>query len=476
MIEQTNLRRNAMLGVDDIERPGTFGLDAVSSMLRFAVEVCALCIPAWINRNPLVYPDTRAYYQGGLAAIEKIASVVEHHNDGGGGELLSATIQKARGVRSAFYSLFVYLPTDIISIWAVVVMQAIIVAALLRLAFRMASHPELNRSHRTHFIILLSALTTVSWATSNVMPDIFTSIMALGIMITLVYWECLTVWLKVGLFITISGGVVMHIMNLPIAIGMLVVGSFLVHRRARGGLPRYGMAIGAIALSIMAMLTVGVVGFKEWTLAPQSPPFLTARSIEDGPGKLYLRDHCPQINLAMCHHLDKLDQNTEIFIWDKAGVYSAVPADEEAQLRAEDKRLFVKAAFEHPWMEAKAMAQHALVQLITFSLHEYYIPSWAEYTATNMTLHMPDQAPWQTYLSIVEYSVVIASLIFIVYAWKRVSDDQRQFTVLAISAVLLEAFAGAISEAVPRYEARVIWLIPMCALLFTYQVYSRRQI
>jgi hypothetical protein len=444
------------------ERPA-LGTKTISILL-FLAEGIALCLPAIANGSPLLFPDSRAYYLGGRAAIDKIEALFS--TQVGGAEALATTVQKARGVRSVFYSLFTYIPADTVSLWLVIVFQAIIVASLLRLAFRLAC-PGRERWQGTIFTIVLSLLTTVSWTTSNVMPDIFTSIMSLGLILTIVYWPQIGRWARVWVFISIAGSMVMHLTNLPIAFGLLVIAAGLTRRRVWYERERYMVIGGALLMGIVAMLAVSVVGFKQWTLAPQSPPFLLARSIEDGPAKLYLLDHCPQIDLVMCHHLDKLDQGTEIFIWDKNGVYSAVPPEEAAQLRAEDKRIFVAAALEHPWLQGKAMVRNAAVQLIAFTLHEYYIPSWAAYTPTDMTLHMPDQAPWQTILSIPEYIVVIAGLGFIVHAWRKgfLTQDRMYFIVLVIATVLLEALAGAVSEPAPRYEARVIWLIPMVAML-----------
>jgi hypothetical protein len=214
------------------------------------------------------------------------------------------------------------------------------------------------------------------------------------------------------------------------------------------------------------MLAVGVVGFKEWTLAPQSPPFLTARSIEDGPGRLYLAENCPRIGVLMCQHLDKLDQTTAKFIWDPDGVYSAVSPRERAEMRAEDKRIYVAAALAHPWMQAEAMGRNALAQLVTFGVQEYLIPSWSEHTADSMTLHLPEhEGGWATPVSWAEYLVVIGAAGAIVAVWGRLGRRQRQFALLVLATVVLEAAAGAVSEPVPRYEARVIWLVPLTAVL-----------
>jgi|tagenome__1003787_1003787.scaffolds.fasta_scaffold20873718_1 hypothetical protein len=436
--------------------------ELIGSGFRFIIEVLCLCVPALINRAPLVYPDTRAYFMGGHTAVEKVAGVVQHAG-GGASEAnqLEATIHKARGVRSAFYSLFVYLPAVSLSLWVVILLQAMLVAVVLR--FVLAQIGNRRGWIATCDVVLLCATSTVAWVTCNVMPDVFTALMALGVVSTLVYWRRLTTPTVIGLFCLIAGSMVMHITNLPIALGLLLVGALIQRPTDRA---RFVTVAGALALGVAAMLMVGVVGFKQWTIAPQSPPFLTARSVQDGPGKLYLREHCPEVGLDMCQHLDKLDQNTEKFIWDPDGVYSAVSPDEEARLRAEDKRLYLAAALDHPWMQVQAIVHNTIAQLVSFGVYEYFIPSWAEYSRDDMTLYLPQQAFWQTLVSAVVYLVMIAALISLYTRWRNgtLTASQKQFALLVVATVILEAVVGAISEPAPRYEARVMWLIPLCAL------------
>ncbi len=434
-------------------------------VLQFAINAACLCLPALINRAPLVFPDTRAYFMGGHAAIEKIVSLFAHHSGDGAKGAFVESIQQARGVRSAFYSLFTYIPTVSVSIWLVIVLQAMIVVGVLRLAFGLA-RVDRDGWRTTGSIVALAALTTVSWATSNVMPDIFTAVMALSIIMTLVYWQHLTPVTALALFVTVTASMVMHITNLPIGLGLLTIAILVLGRQAWRDRLAFISTAGALGLGALAMLAVGVVGFKQWSLAPQSPPFLTAKSIEDGPGRLYLQEHCPAAGLLMCKHLDKLSQPTEKFIWDSDGVYSAISPEERAQMRAEDKRLYLAAFRDHPWMQLEAMGRSALEQLITFGSTEYMIPSWADNTDDQMTLHMPEQGSWHMVATIIDYAVVLASIGLIAAMWGGLSRSQKQFTLLIAGTVLLEAAAGVVSEPVPRYEARVIWLLPLTVLLF----------
>lgn len=442
---------------------------AARAALLFIAEVVALCFPALINRGPILFVDSRSYYLGGRMALDKAGSMFARH----GSAATDDAVQTARGVRSAFYSLFAYVSTNAGSLWLVIILQAAIVSLLLGLVFHLTC-PGRPRWHTSLFVITLALASTVSWTASMVMPDIFTAILALSLIVMVVYWNRINPLTRWALLGCISGSVVMHLTNLPMAAGLLVVAATIRFRRLWSERTRFALMGGALAISALAMLAVGVVGFRQWSMAPQAPPFLLARSIQDGPGRLYLQDHCPQIGLVMCRHLDRINPaSTDDFIWHANGVYSTVSVQERAELRAEDKRIYLAAAWEHPWMQAEATVRNAVQQLVLFTFREYVIPSSAEYTLTDMTITADDPAItkplWQVVAAVPIYVVVFGSFCYGVRAWRRgwLDPDRKQVFILVMATVLIAAAAGAFSEPAPRYEARVIWLVPMLALLFS---------
>lgn len=453
--------------VEQVVRRARVGFDPA---VLLSAEIITLCLPALLNGGPLLYPDVRAYYLGGQAALTRASSVLWSSGGSAGAEALEAIVQKARGVRSVFYSLFVYIPGHALSLSLVVVLQAIIIATMLRLVFNLMC-PDRPRWQATAFIMFLSIATTLSWTVSMPMPDVFTPVMALSMIITIIYWSSLRGIVRCALFVGIAGSMVMHMSNLPIAFGILLVGMCLAGRRLWTDRARYAAIGAALLLGLLAMLGVGVVGFHQWTIAPQAPPFLLARSLADGPARLYLLEHCPQIGLLMCQHLDKLDLPTETFIWDKAGVYSTVSPKDAAELRAEDKKIFVAAALEHPWMQIEASTRNIVSQLGLFTLQEHLLPLSVDYTATGMTLTDEPASliqRWPLVASVPEYLAVVVGLGVILHAWRKgsLSRKQKHVATLILATILLEALAAAISEPAPRYEARVTWLIPMAAFLF----------
>lgn len=448
------------LNVADLVRPRP-RLTWLADISLLAVNFAVLCLPAMVNRSPIVFEDTRVYYKGGRTAIDKIAAMF-HPTHGAATE---DALRMAKGVRSAYYSLFEYTAANVGSLWLVIAIQAVIVALMLRLAFEMLC-PKLPVRYYTIVIMSVAILTTGSWTVSYVMPDIFNGILALAIIVVVLFWERLSRLRRICILLLVSASFVMHMTNLITALGLLIVAALLRWK------PWAHLAVlGAVMVGIVALLAVGVVGFKEWSITPQSPPFLMTRIIVDGPGRIYLQDHCPQINWAICHHLDRLNLDHDDFLWHENGVYSSsiISPDERAELRSEDKKLFVAAAREHPWLTIKQMSLNLARQLGMFTLESYIVPSWATQTSSEMTLwpRSYSEPRWQKIWSGVIYAAVFASLGYLLLLSSRglLTRDQADFFILSIATAWLAALAGALSDVSPRYEARAIWLIPLAATL-----------
>lgn len=452
----------------------------VVGLVLFIFESAILCWPTLLNGGAvLVFPDTRSYYVAGRAALIKGLALLGPKGVASGGGMETA-IQQARMVRSAYYSLMTYISGDLLSLWLVVGIQAMLMAAVLKVTFELMC-PQRPRWHATGFILSVSLLTTASWVVSNAMPDAFTPIAALSAIIVMVFWDRLGPAARLALCAVIAASCVMHLSNPPVVLGLLCAGALLRINRLWRERSRYLMVGAAVVVALAATLAASVIGFKQWTLTPNGPPFLLARSLDDGPGKLYLRAHCPQIGLDMCKHLDRLDVGDDDFIWHENGVYSAVPLDEAAVLRTEDKRIYLAAALEHPWMQLRAIVSNSLQQLGLFTLREYFVPSYAYADPTNppdmLRMYIrPVHPAWESYLAIPEYLIVVAGLLYGCYVLARgsLTSVDRSIFLLVVTAAVVNAIVCAFSISSPRYEARIVWLIPMVALVFFYNARFRR--
>ena len=94
-----------------------------------------------------------------------------------------------------------------------------------------------------------------------------------------------------------------------------------------------------LLLAVVALLGTSYAAFGEWSLAPKRYPIGLARSISDGPGYWYLRDHCATEHFAICEiYGTNPPRKVNDFLWGPNGVrYRATPEQME-RIRAEEGR------------------------------------------------------------------------------------------------------------------------------------------
>lgn len=78
--------------------------------------------------------------------------------------------------------------------------------------------------------------------------------------------------------------------------------------------------LATIAASIAIMLASTYFLYGKLGLVGPHPPFLLARVIGDGTGKLYLKEYCIQRDYAICKYIDILPKTSQQFLWGKTRV------------------------------------------------------------------------------------------------------------------------------------------------------------
>ena len=312
----------------------------VGELVTCFVELVALCLPAIINQSPIIYADTRRYYRGGRAAIEKIVSLVQPEQS----ITIDNTLREVRAARSAFFALYEYITANFGTLWLSTVIQGAIVLLLLRLFFTKLC-PMNPRWHFTGIVLFLALLSTASWTVLYAMPDVFNAILALAIIAVAVFWERISRAQRLALMVVIAASVTMHTTNLMTACGLLAIGAILRWRLSSS----FAM-VGALATGIIAMLIVGRVGFNEWTITPITPPFLTARTSRMGRAGCIFAANAQRVGIGLCAGTSTGDENSDDFLWHDNGVYSArdLTPEDRAAIRARDKRLYVAVAVAYP--------------------------------------------------------------------------------------------------------------------------------
>jgi hypothetical protein len=452
---------------------------ATDRTARFAVPAAAALLlwPALWNGYPIVFADTGTY--------------------------LSQAIRLYAGWdRPVFYSLFM-LPLHLtITVWPVIVVQALLAAWVMWLVCRVLV-PGISGVAFTGGVFVLSACSWLPWLVCELMPDLFTPLLVLAL--------CLLAWVPERLSrieqVTLAGLATLMIASqqssLPLAI---VLGGGLVFLRRlaapalassvrdRGRSPprdsatvvtspsrRWLLIVLPPALALLGLCTVNLAAHGRFAVSPFGNIFLLARVIYDGPGMTVLRRDCPTTHWRLCPFRDSFPPNSDDFLWtpdsplNRAGGPKSVSRDEAGAI-------INAALLADPMGEITAGLANTVEQLSSFDsgdglnpwpaqvspwIDRYFPPrEQATYAAARQqdgTLSVP---PLLIRIHmIVALAGVIACLLLLPVAFRRRSACAGFLLAVLLVLPLSAAITGGLSAPHDRYQARIMWLPPFMAVV-----------
>jgi hypothetical protein len=432
-----------------------------------------LLIPAFINGFPFVFADSGTYLQ----------SAVWH------------TVPLDRPI---FYGFFARLLHFKLSLWPIIAAQAIIVAIVIQTVAR-----RLFDIHNVFGVFLIAVLltttTSLPWFVDWIMPDIFTSILFLSMLLLGMCWDRMTLPERYGAFVAIACCVTFHNGNLLIALGAVPIFAALavLGWRPTGNVwIRFAAAAGAIALAVGALIFSNVVGHGRAVISPSSSTFMLARLLEDGPALIVLKTECLEARWKLCTELQDLTEYQETigyrgganglsdyFLWngpvERLGSFTAV--------EPEAAEVVAKALRSDPWHQAETSIAHAWHQfwrfsigtdLPTFKADRPPTPAMRKVFGDAIVTEFRRSRQGQgaidfRLLNAIQESVLALSATILLAAavegWRR---DRRTLYVIVALGIFLAMNAtvtGVLSSVTDRYQARVIWLVPLFACLVVFR-------
>jgi nitrate reductase NapE component len=430
-----------------------------------AVFVGALLMtwPAIFNRYPLLYPDSMTYIGDGRV----VARAVFLHK-----------LSDYYGFRSFIYSLGIFPFHWLLSLWAVVALQALLASYVICLVVRSI----LPRQTVWCYLIicaLLSLLTSMSWFASEVMPDILGPLLYLCIFLLVFARETLSRVERWAVILIAWWGVASHATHLILAAGMCIFLAFLWVLCRKSTIIRL-RAVGEVALIVFfaaaAQVALHTYLYGEPSLNGERPPFLMARVIADGPGRWYLEQHCGEVRFAICDYVHNLPTDSDDFIWGENGVWQSASEETEKRMRQEEVPLVLATLRAYPGAQISKSLANFWAQLTTFGF-ELDANDWVLKEFDNVlpggkphylqSRQARDAIPFD-FLVVVQYCAVIASVVAIgvfgFLVWRRRSPRIVGLGLVILLAVVANAFVtGALSTVEDRYQSRVVWLIPFLA-------------
>ncbi len=419
--------------------------------------------PAVYNRYPLLYPDSMSYLGNG-PLVARALFLHKFSADYGG--------------RSLIYDLGILPLHWNLNPWPIVALNALLTSYVIWLAVRSVL-PKHTVTCYLALILLLSMFTDLGWFVGWIMPDVLGPALYLSIYLLVFAPESLSRAERLIVVVIAWWSVASHVTHLMLAAGMCVLLALPLllrrqwtHKRLR--------AIGVVAMIVFAAAAVQMA--LHWYLYGQPslngkrPPFLMARVIADGPGKWYLQQRCGDLHLAVCAHVHELPDNVDDFLWGVHGIWLSSSLEQQERLRGEEMGIVLSTLRAYPREELIISADHFWEQLHTFGLSDYDPNPWilqmidtvlpgarARYLQSRQaqeTLHEEFFASVQDW-TLMASLVVIAIWAILVRQWSR---RVIGLTVVIVFVVIANAaVTGILAKVEDRYQARVIWLVPLLA-------------
>tara|TARA_R110002072_G_scaffold205468_1_gene363409 strand:+ start:715 stop:2292 length:1578 start_codon:yes stop_codon:yes gene_type:complete len=477
------------------------------------LSITTLLWPALLNGQYLVFYDTLGYM---AAAARAFFILFGFENDwsqafgmglaygGGGGGLAIGAAEHNDAVtsaaRSIYYGVFIFAGALLGSLWVSVLFQVAVLTWAICLAFTQFFP---HQARLLPLIILsLGVFTSLPFFASYLMPDFATGVTILassGLLTLNAGLRSARMWQWLAL---LSLSISFHSSHLAITVIYLVVGTLLTFALRRR-LPfkaaltlLVAICIGIGLQSIFKMAAETALGES-----PVRPPFLMARTISDGPGYDFLVENCSTVDLVVCQFLPVLPMGSDEFLWSNAegaSVVGTAPPEIVRALSDEEMAFVMMVLRNHLGDQLRASFSGAFQQLYRFGLGEFgYTDSMhrmfvrksppdvrAEFEASRLyrgTFPLKS-ANWLTYIvTSITFGVVV---VFLLPARGTDDDTGMQtrrrnlilFCLLILGGILSNAaITGILSTPHDRYQARVIWLLPLLAQMALIHWMTRAQ-
>lgn len=396
--------------------------------------------------------------------------------------------------RPVFYGIFIRVTSCGASVWLTTFFQSLLVAFTIT-TFTRKLIPPISRFHLLAILVFLSLFTTCGWFTGMLMADIFVSIMILAV-VSYVFFENPKAmkWLLLAIIFTCA---LMHNSNY-VVLSLFSLGAFAAMMLVRSW-RRYIRRVGMLALlclfSCVLLCTANWVADQGFTTSKSTHVFVMGKLVESGVLKTYLDKACPEKEYAICAYKDNLPPVAWLFHWgeesplQQTGGWDANRNEYNAIIRD----IFSKPEY-YPSIIYKSLEATAR-QLVLFNIDGNYALPWVNWGQDNPVYGaVKDYFPHE--INQLEYSrmnqksfsigvydhlfaiVIVLSVIAICFFLPGYIELKAEYLkivwILAIMIVLNAFVTASLSSVNPRFNARVIWIVPFINVLFLLKMTLRK--
>jgi hypothetical protein len=425
-----------------------------------------LLLPALYNGFSLLFSDSPFYYFQTIRVHQELPSY-----------------------RTILYSLWLAAawPARSRHLLAGIVAQALLLAVLMWQVARTLV-PAASWYRLAGGALLLFVCTAAPWVTSQAMPDVFAPITVLALYLMVTQWQRLT---RTGCFVVVFAlvvGVGTHTTHMALAAALLLACALVAARgQGRRTLAR-GVGRGAVAVTVGVGLLLAI-NYRQYSgavfLSRNGHAFLLGHLVEAGLAQRLLRDECPHTRYALCAFVDEIIPNANWFLWHPASPFNKIGGFEGS--KAEAWRLLTGTLRAYPGAHLVTAVRYTVRQFVAIwsidgldsyldcpyldpvirQEHPQLYPYFRAARQQRETLHADALA---TVHQVAACGAALGSLWVLAAAWWRRSSVARDACVgfqvtVWVALVCNAALCGNLSGVFDRYQARLVWLLPLAVMV-----------
>ena len=401
------------------------------------------------------------------------------------------TVETVDGSRSMVYSLLAGLFFWLGAVDGLVAMNAVLAVGTIWLACRLAMRGLADAPRPSSITLVavgLAALGSLPFYVAIMMPDILSPILLMVAALLSAYaprmrtWELLVVTALGGLAITVS---MSHLAIGLILLPIVVLKAILVSEPRRWLGPLLMLVVALAGIGEQAALRLAAKQVEDAEVVYR--PFLTARLIQDGPGFSYLSDRCPTDPEPTCALLDALSLSddptrlsaTNISFSSKPsnGSFRLMAADDQLEVTQQQFQFFLDVLLDRPIETSLSFAGNVLRQLTLNSVNMTLQTDLIVRMSSGMTgMAWGDFGPgrltadtgWLAFADPAQSALYALAALSVLgfLASGRLPPVVATFLIMILIGIVVNAIVcGGLSQPANRYGARVIWLLPVAAVI-----------
>ena len=446
-----------------------------------------------------MFADTKAYADLGEKIVDLLKSPLNDKNisteEGSNTRERNERAQAGAAARSPYYGFFFTSISSIGTIWSLAVLQAILSSWLICLCVNIF----FPRSSLASIIIIscLSIASTLPIFSALMMPDIFTSSGTIATLMIIFFARRLG---SVGLLLTILtslAAILFHSTHTLILLSISLIAISLKKWIEGSYETKYFLFIplAIFVLSVGSQQIYSDIAHRMVGGSIYRPPFLTARLLEDGPGRLALTSVCSEdADFAICKFAGKDLTDSQAFLWEREtskSVFADASSEVRLSLAKQDVAFAVKVFRHEPIAVINTSLKNIWILFVQSRLDDVgdgsavyrdpFFRSLSKYDSFSSQCRI-DPSACAPKLDLITAGLIFAwvsylSLAYVLYSiFKNGLRHQiHQFAFCLVGAVFInDIICAVLSGPYPRYHTRMSFLFLFAALLCAFYEHSTK--